>query len=99
MNATPQIIPVSELRNNYNRVLDLAQIEPVFLTENGRAAGVLISTDAWDRLAEKLEDFQDVIAILEAELAVARGEDEVADINIEELKTMALSNELQAEAI
>lgn len=99
MNATPQIIPVSELRNDYNRVLDLAQIEPVFLTKNGRAAGILISTDAWDRLAEKLEDFQDVIAILEAELAVARGEDEVADINIEELKTMAVSNELQAEAI
>lgn len=88
MKATPEIVPVSELRNDYNAILALADKAPVFLTKNGHAAGVLISTTAWDRLFEKLEELQDVIDVLEAELALARGEDEYGEMTAKDLAAM-----------
>lgn len=99
MKATPQIVPVSDLRNDYSAILSLADKAPVFLTKNGHAAGVLVSTLAWDRLFEKLEELQDVIDVLEAELALARGEDEYLEMTEEtmaELRAMAAGNAVPA---
>lgn len=96
MKATPQIIPISDLRNDYNRILALAADAPVFLTKNGHASGVLVSTDAWDRLFEKLEDLQDVVDVLEAELAVARGEEQYVPLPEDELISLAAGDEVPA---
>lgn len=99
MKATPEIVPVSELRNDYNAILALADKAPVFLTKNGHAAGVLVSTAAWDRLFGKLEELQDVIDVLEAELALARGEDEYGEMTIKDLvamQAMAVGNAVSA---
>lgn len=99
MKATPEIVPVSDLRNDYNAILALAEKAPVFLTKNGHAAGVLISTTAWDRLFAKLEELQDVIDVLEAEVALARGEDEYGDMTLNDLaamRTMAAGNAVPA---
>ena len=96
MKAMPQIVPVSDLRNDYNRVLVLADQGPVFLTRNGHAAGVLVSTTAWDRLFAKLEDLQDIVDVQEAELAIARGEEVFAPVHEAELLALVALNEVPA---
>ena len=96
MNATPQIVPVSDLRNDSNRILELSKSAPVFLTKNGHAAGVLVSTYAWDRIFERIEELEDLVAVLDAELAVERGEEIPAPVTEEELRAMVVQDEVPA---
>ncbi len=69
MAKAPIIIPVSDLRQDAARVLKQARSsdEPVFITQRGRAAAVLLSIDAYERSANERELL----------LALARGEREI----------------------
>lgn len=69
MGKAPTIIPVSDLRQDAARVLKQARSsdEPVFITQRGRAAAVLLSIDAYERSANERELL----------LALARGEREI----------------------
>lgn len=69
MAKAPTIIPVSDLRQDAARVLKQARSsdEPVFITQRGRAAAVLLSIDAYERSANERELL----------LALARGEREI----------------------
>ena len=69
MSRAPKIIPISDLRQNASNVVKSVSSsrEPVFITQRGRAAAVLISMDAYEDSQREL----DVLRLL------ARGEKEI----------------------
>jgi prevent-host-death family protein len=70
MAKVPTIVPVSDLRQDAAAVLKKlrASSEPVFITQRGRAAAVLMSIDAFERA----ENQRELLILL------ARGEREIA---------------------
>ena len=53
----PAIRNCSDLVNNFNEIIDFCQIyrEPVFLTNNGQGKLAVMSIEAYEELAGKLE--------------------------------------------
>ena len=60
----PTIIPISEIRNSFNRVADTchAEQEPVFITKNGYSDLVIMSAQAYDRQMARLEVYEKLLA-------------------------------------
>jgi prevent-host-death family protein len=52
MGKMPQIVPVTDLRQDAASVLRRVRDskEPVFITQRGRAAAVMLSTEAYERV-------------------------------------------------
>ena len=69
MSRTPKIIPISDLRQNASDVVKgvSSSRDPVFITQRGRAAAVLVSMEAYEDSQRELE----VLRLL------ARGEKEI----------------------
>jgi prevent-host-death family protein len=69
MSRTPKIIPISDLRQNASDIVKgvSSSREPVFITQRGRAAAVLVSMEAYEESQRELE----VLRLL------ARGEKEI----------------------
>ena len=69
MSRAPRIIPISDLRQNASDVLKgvSSSREPVFITQRGRAAAVLVSMEVYEDSQREL----DVLRLL------ARGEKEI----------------------
>lgn len=69
MPKTPKIIPISDLRQNASDVVKglVASKEPVFITQRGRAAAVMVSMEAYETSQHEL----DILRLL------ARGEREI----------------------
>jgi prevent-host-death family protein len=69
MSNVPRIIPISDLRQNASNVVKSVSSsgEPVFITQRGRAAAVMISMEAYEESQREL----DVLRLL------ARGEKEM----------------------
>ncbi len=69
MSRVPKIIPISDLRQNASDVVKgvSSSREPVFITQRGRAAAVLISMDAYENSQREI----DVLRL------IARGEKEI----------------------
>lgn len=70
MPNAPKIIPISDLRQNASDVVKNVQSsgEPVFITQRGRAAAVMISMEVYEKNQHEL----DILHLL------ARGEKEIA---------------------
>ncbi len=70
MSAIPNIIPISDLRQDAAGVIKRAAAsdEPVFITQRGRASAVLVSSMAYERTQHELEILR----------LFARGESEIA---------------------
>ena len=68
MIRTEDIRPLSEHRANISE--DIRHVQetgrPLFITTNGRTAGVLLSPAAYDKLAEQAMFVEDIAAIREA---------------------------------
>ncbi|HOG17305.1 MAG TPA: type II toxin-antitoxin system Phd/YefM family antitoxin [Syntrophales bacterium] len=69
MSNTPKIIPISDLRQNASDVVKgvSASKEPVFITQRGRAAAVMVSMQVYEESQHELE----ILRLL------ARGEKEI----------------------
>jgi prevent-host-death family protein len=69
MPKAPQIIPISDLRQNASHVVKSVSSsrEPVFITQRGRAAAVMVSMEVYKNSQHEL----DVLRLL------ARGEKEI----------------------
>ena len=68
MTKIPKIIPVSDLRQKTSAVLkDVSSGDPVFITQRGRAAAVMVSMKAYEHSQHEL----DILRLL------ARGEKEI----------------------
>jgi prevent-host-death family protein len=91
MLATPQILPISDMRNRHPEVMKKLEKGPVFLTLRGEGAAVLLSTEQWERIMGYMEDQADIIDVLEAQLAEAQGE-EAESFTPEELREMTTAH-------
>jgi len=74
MAKVPKIIPVTDLRQDAAAVLKELQgsVEPLVITQRGRAAGVLLSVDAYERTQQENELLR-LIALGEREIAAGKG--------------------------
>jgi prevent-host-death family protein len=70
MPHAPKIIPISDLRQNASNVVKSVSSsgEPVFITQRGRAAAVMVSMEAYKNAQHEM----DILLLL------ARGEKEIA---------------------
>jgi prevent-host-death family protein len=64
--STPELVPISELRTRQNDVLSRLAQGPVVLTQHGRAAAVLVDTEVWNRLVERIEFLEEGLHAVEA---------------------------------
>lgn len=71
MSRVPNIIPITDLRQDAASVLKRvrASREPVFITQRGRTAAVILSAEEYDRT----EHDREILRLL------ARGEKEIAE--------------------
>jgi prevent-host-death family protein len=56
-----KLVPLAEVKNNFSRYLEQTKKEPVFITRNGRIAGVLehlTDVDVEDYLLERSPKFR-----------------------------------------
>lgn len=76
MAAVPDIVPISDLRQDAAGVLKRAAAtqEPIFITQRGRAAAVLLSTERYARTQRELEILR-LLARGEAEIETGEGRD------------------------
>ena len=77
MITIPELVPISELRQRQQAILDQLAQEPVVLTLHGVAVAVLVDPRQWNELMTRLDDQEDAAAGLQAALDVARGQDVV----------------------
>ena len=55
----PRIIPISDLRNNANKVIELCHAgEPVFVTRNGEGELVVMSQALYEQMTARLELYE-----------------------------------------
>ena len=76
MSAVPNIVPISELRQDASAILKRAAAsgEPVFITQRGRASAVLVSTGAYERSQHDFEILR-LLARGEADIEAGVGYD------------------------
>lgn len=57
MSAMPNIVPISELRQDASGIVKRAAAsgDPVFITQHGRATAVLVSAGSYERTQRELE--------------------------------------------
>ena len=90
MSKTPQIIPISDLRQNASEVVKKlsSSRDPLFITQRGRAAAVMVSMKEYEYTQHELE----ILRLL------ARGEKEIeAGIGYDLKTVMAEADEMLAE--
>ena len=90
MPKTPQIIPISDLRQNASEVVKKlsSSREPLFITQRGRAAAVLISMKEYEYTQHELE----ILRLL------AHGEKEIeAGVGFDLKTVLAEADEMLAE--
>ena len=71
MSKLPEIVPITDLRQNSSAVLERvrASRQPLIITQRGRAAAVMLSVEEYERT----ENERQILMLL------ARGEKEIAD--------------------
>ena len=76
MSAMPNIVPISDLRQDAAGVIKRAAAsdEPVFITQRGRASAVLVSSKSYERTQHELELLR-LFARGEAEIEAGVGRD------------------------
>jgi len=80
MATVPDIVPISDLRQDASGVIKRAAAsqQPVFITQRGRAAAVMVSAQAYERTQHELEILR-LLARGEAEIEAGSGH-ELADV-------------------
>ncbi len=61
MGITPKFVPLSELAQRQAEILALLDEGPLMLTQENRAAGVLVDPAYWNQLIQELEDLRDAL--------------------------------------
>jgi len=76
MSSMPNIVPISDLRQDAAGVIRRASVsqEPVFITQRGRASAVMVSTQRYERTQHELEILR-LLARGEAEVESGVGHD------------------------
>ncbi len=76
MGKVPSIVPITDLRQDAASVLRRVKEtkEPVFITQRGRAAAVMLSAEAYER-GERDRELLRLLARGEKEIAAGKGYD------------------------
>jgi prevent-host-death family protein len=76
MSSLPVIIPISDLRQDTAGVIKrvTASLEPVVITQRGRASAVLVSAEAYERTQHENEILR-ILARGDAEISAGVGRD------------------------
>jgi len=76
MSAVPDIVPITDLRQNASGIVKRAAASghPVFITQHGRATAVVVSATAYERAQNELEILR-LLARGEAEIGAGVGHD------------------------
>lgn len=76
MSAMPNIVPISELRQDASSIVKHASTtgDPVFITQHGRASAVLVSAGTYERTQRELEILR-ILAQGEADIQAGVGYD------------------------
>lgn len=76
MSAIPNIVPISELRQDASAIVKRASStgDPVFITQHGRASAVLVSAGTYERTQRELEILR-ILAQGEADIGTGAGID------------------------
>jgi prevent-host-death family protein len=94
--TAPQILPMSDMRNRHAEVMEKLTNGPVFLTRHGAGEAVLLSMKQWEKLMAHLEEKDDIIDVLEAELEAARNGEQAELFTADELTALAAEHEVSA---
>ena len=70
----------AELRDNPSAIYKAVLRQPVVVYSRSTAKLVCVDPDEWNRIARLLEDQEDIIAGLKAELALVNGEEQATEI-------------------
>jgi prevent-host-death family protein len=87
MSAMPNIVPISELRQDASAIVKRASTsgDPVFITQHGRASAVLVSAGTYERTQRELEILR-ILAQGEADIEAGAGFDlDVVMAEVDEL--------------
>ena len=79
VNAIPETVNISELRQRQNELLGRLDSGPVLLVQYSTPAALLVSVGQWNRLADDLEDLEDTVTALKMQLALAQGDTDLVD--------------------
>jgi len=76
MSAMPNIVPISELRQDASGIVKRASAtgDPVFITQHGKASAVLVSAGAYERTLRELKILR-ILAQGEADIETGVGFD------------------------
>ena len=80
MNQLYPTVTTAELRDNPSSIYKKVIKHPVIVFSRATPKIVCVHPDEWNKLAQLLEDQEDTIAALKAELALVKGEDQVTEI-------------------
>ena len=86
MATIPEIIPISDIRQRQNEILQQLSNGPIVLTQHGKAAAVLVDPEQWNSFMEELDDLRDVLTLYKQDRAITAGQLEFEDINTDELR-------------
>lgn len=77
----PQIASMQEMKNRTGAVARKLAHGPVMLMNRATPQAVMVSPTQWNEIIDRIEDLQDTITTLQAELAVAVGQSRVETID------------------
>jgi prevent-host-death family protein len=90
MIVSPQIEPITALARDHKAMLRKVQANsPIFLTQHGRSAAVLLSPEHWAFIASRLEELEDKVDVLEAKLEFAQSGEQLEEFDSDEFPTLA----------
>jgi prevent-host-death family protein len=86
MSAMPQIAPITEIRNTHTGVLSKLKNGPVFLTQRGTSAAVLLSPTQWERLNQRVDELETMVDILQSKVELLSGQATYEEVTFAELE-------------
>jgi len=80
LDRVPQTASMNDMKNQTAKVTKMFASGPVVLMNRATPQAVMVSPKQWNELLDKVEEMQDAIITLKAELKIARGESQVETI-------------------
>ncbi len=80
LSLIPETASMHDLKNHTQRVTEKFRTSPVLLLNRATPQGVIVSPEQWNAIIQQLANLEETIATLQAELALATGEDTVETV-------------------
>lgn len=80
LERVPQTVSMNEMKNQTTKVAEMFAKGPVILMNRATPQAVLVAPEQWNALLDRMEELQDAITTLQAELEIATGQSQVETI-------------------